>query len=530
MADEQTEVSILRGGSMDAMTCAPSNPRVRLLANWKDVAAQPDLIHVHSLWTPFSHAGARYARRHKIPYVVSAHGMLAPWALKHKWLKKRLAWWLYQKRDLEGAAMFHVTAESEIRWLRDLGFKQPCVLAPLGSDLPDIDPAKAQRRKEVKTVLFVGRIYPVKGLMNLVRAWARVRSAKVPECESAKVGGGRTCGNTQSATGRGWASANLQEYESAKVSDKDNANSSSSGNFRTSELQNFRTFPWQLVIAGPDQAGHKAELVAEAKRLGLRVEDKCVNALVRDCVGTLVLNHAVDDNKAITHSGNHAPLPDILFTGPVYGQDKDALHRVADLFVLPSFTENFGVVVTDALSYGIPVITTKGTPWSELLGNSDSSLVHYCKSSLVDKSENKRLKTEVGKETTVGNRQSAWAGSAIQPIGQTANQPASQSIAPTNELMNERTNELATSGRCGWWIDIGVEPLAEALMEAMGLTDEERRVLGANGRRLVEMKYTWPAIASDMKRAYEWALHGGLTPDCVITGKAMRGGTYGRQG
>ncbi len=36
------------------------------------------------------------------------------------------------------------------------------------------------------------------------------------------------------------------------------------------------------------------------------------------------------------------------------------------LFVLPSFSENFGVVVAEALSYGIPVIATRGTPWADL--------------------------------------------------------------------------------------------------------------------------------------------------------------------
>ena len=56
----------------------------------------------------------------------------------------------------------------------------------------------------------------------------------------------------------------------------------------------------------------------------------------------------------------------IQFIGPIYGEKKWSLYRNADLLVLPSFTENFGIVVPEALASGTPVITTKGTPWEEL--------------------------------------------------------------------------------------------------------------------------------------------------------------------
>ena len=142
----------------------------------------------------------------------------------------------------------------------------------------------------------------------------------------------------------------------------------------------------------------------------------------------------------------------------------------ADLCVLPTRSENFGIVVAEALACGVPVITTKGAPWSELLGNSDSSKVLKCESA------------KVGGRATANDKNQA-----------------NEDNSRTLELLNYRTS----SGRSGWWIDIGVEPLIEALTEALALTDEERHALGVNGLRLVETKYTWPAVAVHMQQAYQ---------------------------
>lgn len=46
-----------------------------------------------------------------------------------------------------------------------------------------------------------------------------------------------------------------------------------------------------------------------------------------------------------------------------YGDDKFDKYYSADIFVLPSYSENFGNVIGEALACGTPVITTQGTPW-----------------------------------------------------------------------------------------------------------------------------------------------------------------------
>ncbi len=57
----------------------------------------------------------------------------------------------------------------------------------------------------------------------------------------------------------------------------------------------------------------------------------------------------------------------ISFAGGVYGEEKWNLFREADVFVLPTFSENFGIAVAEALASGTPVITTVGSPWTDLV-------------------------------------------------------------------------------------------------------------------------------------------------------------------
>jgi glycosyltransferase involved in cell wall biosynthesis len=62
----------------------------------------------------------------------------------------------------------------------------------------------------------------------------------------------------------------------------------------------------------------------------------------------------------------HGVASSVLVIGMVQGARKSSLLKRADVFVLPSYSENFGIVVAEALACGTPVITTMGTPWEQL--------------------------------------------------------------------------------------------------------------------------------------------------------------------
>ena len=56
----------------------------------------------------------------------------------------------------------------------------------------------------------------------------------------------------------------------------------------------------------------------------------------------------------------------VFFTGPLYDEEKINFLANADLFVLPSHTENFGIVYAESLAAGTPIVASTNTPWSEV--------------------------------------------------------------------------------------------------------------------------------------------------------------------
>jgi glycosyltransferase involved in cell wall biosynthesis len=297
------------------------------------LSSSPSLVHLHGLWRYTSFSVWRWSLRTSKPYLVSPHGMLEPWALGQSRLKKRFALLLYTGACLRRAACLRATSRAEALSIREAGFGNAIAIIPNGvrcpSQLPQSEPS------EVRNVLFLSRLHPKKGLLNLIQAWAAVRPAK-----------------------------------------------------------------WKLSIVGPDECGHLAKVKALARTLGL--EDK------------------------------------VHFLGEIWGEAKMDLFLRSDLFVLPSFSENFGLVVAEALACGVPVITTRATPWKELEDH-----------------------------------------------------------------------------RCGWWIEVGVKPLVEALRAALAMPRGEMREMGKRGHELVKRNYCWERIGTRMVEVYEWILNRREKPECV---------------
>jgi len=56
----------------------------------------------------------------------------------------------------------------------------------------------------------------------------------------------------------------------------------------------------------------------------------------------------------------------VVFTGMINGQDKVSFFSNADIFVLPSHTENFGMVYAESLAAGTPIVASLHTPWKDI--------------------------------------------------------------------------------------------------------------------------------------------------------------------
>jgi glycosyltransferase involved in cell wall biosynthesis len=140
------------------------------------------IVHIHGLWREYSGVTSRLCRKLGKPYVVSAHGMLEPWALAHGRWKKRAYLSAIELPVLRGAVGLRALTRAETADYHGIGLNNPVRVIPNGIDIPEAFsprvffeafPHLADRR----LVLFLGRIHPKKGIDLLCRAWARLEKS-----------------------------------------------------------------------------------------------------------------------------------------------------------------------------------------------------------------------------------------------------------------------------------------------------------------------------------------------------------------
>src|SRR3989338_4320834 len=51
---------------------------------------------------------------------------------------------------------------------------------------------------------------------------------------------------------------------------------------------------------------------------------------------------------------------EVIFTGMLVGEEKINAYQISNVFILPSYSENFGMAVAEAMYFGLPVVITKG--------------------------------------------------------------------------------------------------------------------------------------------------------------------------
>tara|TARA_B110001469_G_scaffold85174_1_gene80603 strand:- start:1031 stop:2164 length:1134 start_codon:yes stop_codon:yes gene_type:complete len=141
-----------------------------------------DIIHGHGFYTAINAVVGRYARKYERPLVYHTHGILDPWILERSKLKKKIAHILFEDRNYRYAKLWRALTDKEAGQIRDFGIKAPIAVIPNGATiLSDEEIARYRSMglqntsKKRKSLLFVGRLHPKKGLPMLIEAYNLIR-------------------------------------------------------------------------------------------------------------------------------------------------------------------------------------------------------------------------------------------------------------------------------------------------------------------------------------------------------------------
>jgi len=244
----------------------------------RDIASF-DVVHLHTLYSWPTWAAARAARARQAPYVLSPRGMLVKELIRRRSRLVKSLWIAaVERRTIAGAAALHATSQLEADELARFGWTLPPVSVIANGVEDPVAAGQPVAPDVAAAVLTDAPIVLYLGRLSWKKGLDRLLHA------FARIASGI------------------------------------------------------LVIAGTDDEGLGAGLVALARELGI--------------------------------GGRVRVLP-----RTISGADKEALFGAAQVFVLPSYSENFGNTVLEAMRRGVPVVTTPEVGASVIVRAAEGGIV-----------------------------------------------------------------------------------------------------------------------------------------------------------
>ena len=152
------------------------------LGHWlQQQPARWEVASLQGVWMHTNHLVADWCIRHDRPFMITAHGNFNPVALRISAWKKTLARMTFMRRVFERVRCYQALTEVEYRTLREHGIREPICIIGNGIARPDLarlPPPETLLPRDLlqrRTCLYLGRLFPIKGIDRLLRAWAKVR-------------------------------------------------------------------------------------------------------------------------------------------------------------------------------------------------------------------------------------------------------------------------------------------------------------------------------------------------------------------
>ena len=178
--DKQDIDSFLHGfPGMDRVETHPTLRGSVGTAKLKELINETDVVHLHGVWGPVLPTAARMARKANKPYIVTPHGMLNPWPLAQKKLKKQVAMlFRYRKMLLKASALHYLNTDEHNLSGKAIPTESGVVI-PNGIFIEQIDTAQASGlfRSSVPGLgdkpflLYIGRLHHIKGIDYMMQSF-----------------------------------------------------------------------------------------------------------------------------------------------------------------------------------------------------------------------------------------------------------------------------------------------------------------------------------------------------------------------